>query len=255
MGSDLDIVIPVYNEGRNILPTVDALAKHLAEPFRVMICYDRDDDDTLVALNDYQKPNCEIRFVKNRGEGAIGAVLTGFADSTAGVVLMIPADDDYNAPRLNEMIRQMREGNDIVAPSRFMRGGCMVGCPWLKATLVRLAAATLYYVAGMPTHDPTNGFRFFSRRVLDRIPIESTVGFAYSLELLVKCHRLGWKIAEVPAEWYERKAGTSRFKVIKWVPQYLRWFWYGFATTFLLRRASSVKLKPEPSPTVMANAR
>lgn len=252
MASDLDIVIPVYNEGRNILPTVDALSRHLAEPFRILICYDRDDDDTLIALRDYQAANCEIRFVKNRGEGAIGAVVTGFTDSTASVVLMIPADDDYNAPRLNEMIRKMREGCDIVAPSRFMRGGCMVGCPWLKATLVRIAAATLYYLAGMPTHDPTNGFRFFSRRVLDRIPIESTVGFAYSLELLVKCHRLGWPIAEVPAEWYERKAGQSRFKVIKWVPQYLKWFAYGFATTFLFRPASSVKLKPAPSPTAMS---
>ena len=69
---------------------------------------------------------------------------------------------------------------EIVAASRFMPGGCMVGCPWLKATLVRCAAFTLYHLAGLPTHDPSNGFRLFSRRVLDRFAIESTAGFVYS---------------------------------------------------------------------------
>ena len=71
--------------------------------------------------------------------------------------------------------------------------------------------------------------RLFSRRVLDTIPIESTVGFAYSLELL-KIASLGWD-RRSPLLWYERKQGQSRFRVLKWLPQYLKWFGYAFATT------------------------
>ena len=56
---------------------------------------------------------------------------------------------------------------------------------------------------------PANGLRLFSRRLLDRVRIESSVGFAYGIELLVKCHRLGWNIAEVPAVWYERTTGPE----------------------------------------------
>jgi hypothetical protein len=98
-------------------------------------------------------------------------------------------------------------------------------------------------VARLPTTDASNGFRMFSRRVVERIPVESEAGFCYSIELLVKAHRLGWRIAEVPVRWFERRHGASRFQVIKWLPAYLRWYGYAFATTFLRRPPHSVMLK------------
>lgn len=119
----------------------------------------------------------------------------------------------------------------------------MQGCPWLKAVLVRIGAFTLHRIARLPTHDPTSGFRLFSRRVIDRIAVESDEGFCYSIELLVKAHRLGWRIGEIPALWFERKHGASRFRVLKWLPAYLRWYRYAFATTFLRRPADTVVMK------------
>ena len=68
----------------------------------------------------------------------------------------------------------------------------------------------------------------FSRRVLREIRIESTQGFAFSIELLVKTHKRKWKIEEIPSRWFERKQGKSRFKIMKWMPIYLRWFFYAF---------------------------
>jgi len=70
--------------------------------------------------------------------------------------------------------------------------------------LVRSANFTLHHVARLPTTDASNGFRMFSRRVIDRIEVESRQGFCYSIELLVKAHRLGWTVAEVPVTWIER---------------------------------------------------
>ena len=48
----LDIIIPVYNEGANILPTLQSILRTVKTPPRVLICYDREDDDTLPAIND-----------------------------------------------------------------------------------------------------------------------------------------------------------------------------------------------------------
>ncbi len=48
----LDIVIPVYNEGANILRTLQSIARAVTTPKRVLICYDREDDDTLPAIRD-----------------------------------------------------------------------------------------------------------------------------------------------------------------------------------------------------------
>jgi glycosyltransferase involved in cell wall biosynthesis len=239
--TDLDIVIPVYNEGSNILLTLGALAREVKTAFRVLICYDKPDDDTLPVIQSHSDRFADMRveFVQNRGQGAHGAVLTGFAASDAPFIAVYPADDDYNAGILDKMVARARDGCDIACASRFMPGGSMVGCPWLKAVLVRAAGFTLYYFAKLPTHDATNGFRMFSKRVIKTIPIESSEGFCYSIELLVKAHRLGWKIAEVPAQWMERAHGKSRFRVLRWLPAYLRWYFYAFQTTWLGQRQVS----------------
>jgi len=167
MTPELDIVIPVYNEGRNIVAVLAALKRALATPARVLICYDHAEDDTLPAIraNPQAHAGLPVEFVRNHtGRGVHGAVTTGFAASTAPFVLMFPADDHVNAPMLDRMVALARGGCDIICASRFMPGGAMIGCPWLKAALVRSANFTLHHVARLPTTDASNGFRMFSRR-------------------------------------------------------------------------------------------
>ncbi len=241
----LDIVIPVYNEGANILATLVALRNQVKTTKRVLICYDMQEDDTLKAIAKGQDAvaDLDIRYIKNPARGVHSAILAGLAASEASFVLVYPADDNYNAGILDEMVLSAQKGNDIVCASRFMPGGSMRGCPLLKAVLVRCANFTLRHLARLPTHDASNGFRLFSRRVIETITVESDRGFCYSIEYLVKSHRLGWGIDEVPARWFEREHGTSRFRVLKWLPAYLRWYAYAFATTWLNARADTVKLK------------
>jgi len=233
--ASLDIVIPVFNEGGNILRVLGALRDSVRTPFRVLICYDFDEDDTLAAIRSGPAMPFEVVPVKNWGRGPHRAVRTGFEASRAPAVLVLPADDDYNAGIIDTMVRDFREGAEIVCASRFVPGGRMEGAPRVKALLVRTASLTLYHLARLPVRDATNGFRLFSRRVLEKVPIESTEGFTYSIELLAKCHRLGWRISEVPSVWFERSQGKSRFRVMKWAIPYLRWYLYPFATTFLRR--------------------
>jgi glycosyltransferase involved in cell wall biosynthesis len=232
----IDIIIPVYNEGKIIIDVLEALKINVDTVFRVLICYDHEEDTTLEALDTYPDPGFDVLRVKNRGKGAHGAVITGFKTSTAPAVLVFPADDTFNADMIDNMYEKFREGSEIVAASRFMPGGCMKGAPFMKDLLVRISAFTLYHFARLPVHDASNGFRLFSRKVIENIPIESEEGFVYSIELLVKCHRLNWKISEVPAKWIERTSGKSRFRLGKWLPSYLRWYFFAFATTYLGRK-------------------
>src|SRR6202000_2404211 len=75
MNAQLDIVIPVYNEGRNILATLGALAREVRTPARVMICYDFEGDDTLPAVRDHPEAyaGLEVAFVRNPGRGGTAA--------------------------------------------------------------------------------------------------------------------------------------------------------------------------------------
>ena len=104
----------------------------------------------------------------------------------------------------------------------------MKNCPLLKSILVRIASFTLYYFARIKTKDPTNGFRMFSRKLLNNVSIKSNEGFAYSLELLIKAKHLNLNIIEVPSIWIEREDRKSSFKIIKWSKSYIKWYLLAF---------------------------
>ena len=122
------------------------------------------------------------------------------------------------------MVALARAGADVVAASRYMRGGRQVGGPPLKRLMSRTAGLTLHWFGGVATHDPTNNFKLYSRRFLDATTIESEAGFELALELTVKATLAGRRVAEVPTTWRDRTAGQSNFRLRKWLPHYLHWY-------------------------------
>ena len=232
----LEIIIPVYNEGEKILRLLNELNNYVKTNFKVLICYDFESDDLFNFKNEFKKLNFQINFIKNPSRGPLSAIKQGFLEGNSDAVIVYPADDFLNYKLLDLMYKKFLDGNDIVVASRFMKGGSMKNCPLLKSILVRTASFTLYFLSSIPVKGASNGFRLFSRKLLNEVQIESKVGFAYSLELLVKCHRLKKKISEIPALWEERSEGESRFRLLKWIPQYLKWYLYGLGTTWLKRK-------------------
>jgi dolichol-phosphate mannosyltransferase len=226
--ADLDIIMPVYNEGANIGRALAEIFEKVPLPKRVLVVYDFDEDDTLPALRELAPLYPGVEAVKNTlGRGVLNAIRAGIAATSAEVVVITMADlsDDVAiVPRMVELIRV--EGFDIVCASRYMRGGRQIGGPRLKGWLSRTAGISLHWLAGWPTHDATNAFRAYRRSVLAGIEIESRGGFAYSLEITAKAHAAGQRITELPSTWRDRSAGQSRFRLGAWLPHYLRWYFY-----------------------------
>jgi glycosyltransferase involved in cell wall biosynthesis len=224
----VDLVMPVYNEGGNIARALAELDEHVGLPQRVLIVYDFEGDDTLPVVRELMPRYPWVQLVKNDlGKGVLNAIRAGIAAATSDVVIITMADlsDDLSVvPRMVGLIRD--DGYDVVCASRYMRGGRQIGGPLLKRTLSRLAGLSLYWLGGLPVHDATNAFRAYRRELLASIPIESTGGFEYSLELTAKAHARGARIAEVPSTWRDRTAGKSRFKLRAWLPKYLKWYRY-----------------------------
>jgi glycosyltransferase involved in cell wall biosynthesis len=222
----LSLVVPVYQEGANIEGFLRDAERHVQEPHEVVIVYDFPEDNTLPAIAAMQPPSPCVRLVQNTlGRGVLNALKAGFKGSQGDVIVVMMADRSDEAGDVGAMAREIRGGADVVAGSRYAPGGRQFGGPLLKRTLSRLAGISLHYLAGLPIRDATNNFRAYSRRVIEQIPIESAAGFAVALELTVKAHWRGWRIAEVPTTWHDRSAGQSRFRLFVWLPQYLHWYW------------------------------
>jgi len=230
----LDIVIPVYNEGGNIKALLDQLESRVRADKRVLVVYDFEEDDTLPVLREI-KDSYTFEVVPERnhyGRGVLNALKSGFEASTAPAVLVAMADLSDDLGAVDRMKELLNAGADVVCASRYMRGGRQIGGPAFKKLLSRVAGTTLRYLIGIPTHDISNNFRMYSRRVLESFEVESTGGFELAMELTVKAYAAGMTVAETPSVWRERVAGESNFKLWKWLPKYLHWYCYGVKNTW-----------------------
>jgi dolichol-phosphate mannosyltransferase len=221
----LSIVMPVFKEGEGVEVVLRALARDIRTPHEILVVYDFDEDPTVPVIERLAAEMPAVRGHRNDlGRGVLNAMKAGIASSTAPYVLITMADGSDEPQIVDTMVARARDGADVVAASRYMPGGRQIGGPRLKAMLSRIAGLTLYHLAGVRTHDPTNNFKLYSKRYLDAVTIESRAGFELALELTVKATIEGRRVVEIPTTWRDRTSGTSNFKLRQWLPHYLRWY-------------------------------
>jgi len=222
----LSIVMPVYNEGEVIQKTIQGVETKVKILHELLIIYDMDSDTTIKPVQDLQKKYPNAKLVKNIfGKGALNALKTGLKSAKGEAVCVMMADLTDDPVILNQMYRKYEKGYDVVAASRYMKGGRQIGGPLIKRILTQTAGLSLHYLVGLPTHDATNSFRLYSKKFLKSVKIESDGGFELATELTVKAHFNGYKVTEVPTTWtYFSK--ESRFYLKKWLPKYLKWYFW-----------------------------
>jgi glycosyltransferase involved in cell wall biosynthesis len=223
----ISVILPVYNEDGSIATCLRELTRALqGQEHELLVCYDFDEDKTLPAIAAMSDKPASVKLVRNQfGRGAAGAIRSGFL-AARGDVLVVTMADLSDPPEVAlQMARKIREeGADVVSGSRYMKGGSQTGGPRFKVFLSRAAGLSLRWFAGVGTHDATTNFRAYSRRFIEQVQVESQYGMELALELTVKAHRGGFKVDEVPSTWKDRSAGTSQFRLFRWLPRYLKWY-------------------------------
>lgn len=224
----LSIILPVYNEGESITKVILGIEKVVKQKHEILVVFDFAGDNTVPYVKELQKKYKSLRLVKNKlGKGLLNAVRTGFAAFGGDVVVVMPADLADDPETVNKMFAKILSGFDIVCATRYAKGGKKFGGGFVKTSLSRMAGLTTPLILGIPTTDIANGFKMYRKSVIGAVKIESDGGWEYSCELIIKAHHLGYKITEVPTVWRDRSFGKSKFKLLKWLPKYMRWYIYG----------------------------
>lgn len=225
--SEITLIVPVFEERDNIVPFIKEVKERLLHPHQILIIYDRPTDSTLTKKGEVLSFDDKIRFVQNvYGPGIINAFRTGFEAAETKYVVPIMADLSDTPDTINAMYQRINEGYDLVVASRYCKGGRKVGGPFIKYLLSMTANKTLHHLTGIPTHDMTNAFIMHKREILDRINLRSSGGFEITMEIIAKSFIMGAKICEVPTVNRDRAAGTSNFKILRWISKYMYWYWY-----------------------------
>src|SRR5438105_10033870 len=139
--SALSIVVPVYNEAENITPVLRNLVGAVkATPYEVLIVYDFDADTTVPVVQRLIPQMPQLRLQRNDlGRGVLNAIRKGFQVAKAPYVLVMMADGSDEPEAIDPMLERARSGADVVAGSRYVKGGGHQGDPLRKRTLSRAA--------------------------------------------------------------------------------------------------------------------
>ncbi|NUR70610.1 MAG: glycosyltransferase family 2 protein [Hamadaea sp.] len=240
----VSIVIPVYNEGDNIVKCLERILREVTLDCEVLVVHDTPDDTTVPYAEKAAARDSRVRPVLNTfGRGPAAAIRFGILAAAAPVVVVTMADGSDDPRQIDDLARLVDRGVVVAAASRYMPGGQQVGGPFLKRTLSRLAGRLLRTFARVGTRDATNSFKAYSTEFVRAVGIDSRAGFEIGLELTAKANRLHQPVAEIPTIWLDRAFGVTNFQLSKWLPAYLRWFWFAFGGRMTPQRLTDWRRK------------
>jgi hypothetical protein len=127
-----------------------------------------------------------------------------------------------------------------------MAGGQQVGGGRLKTFLSRTAGRSLHVLTSVGTRDATNSFKAYRREFVQQVGIDSRDGFEIGLELTAKARRLRLPVAEIPTIWLDRTEGASNFKLMTWIPKYLRWYRFAFGHKLTAEQVRQLTQSTQP---------
>lgn len=198
------LVIPVINEGERIRRQLQAIAA-TRPPLDVVIA---DGGSTDGSLDEAFLRSVQVRaLLVKRGPGRLSAQLRMayawcLAEGYDGIVTMDGnGKDGFEA--LPAFVKKLEEGYDLVQGSRYVKGGQAIRTPLDRKIAGRLIHAPLISLAARFRYtDTTNGFRGYSRRLLEdpRVAPFRDVFADYNLlfYLSVQAGRLGFRCLEIP---------------------------------------------------------
>jgi dolichol-phosphate mannosyltransferase len=211
------VIIPTYNEIENI----DAIVRKvmsLEPPFDLLIVDDGSPDGTGAAVKHLQAefPN-RLFLLERQGKLGLGtAYIAGFhyaLDRGYEYIFEMDADFSHNPDDLVRLWAACaHEGYDLAIGSRYITGVNVVNWPIGRVLMSYFAGIYVRFITGMPVMDATAGFKCYTRRVLQTIPLDRIrfVGYAFQIEMKFTTWKYGFRIKEVPIIFTDRTQGQSK---------------------------------------------
>jgi dolichol-phosphate mannosyltransferase len=217
MESDILVIIPTYNESKNIPRLLDRLMS-LKPATDVLIVDDGSPDGTAALVTTARKNHPgRIHLIEREGKQGLGsAYVRGFRyalEQGYTYVCEMDADFSHNPEDVPRLVEKVKSGEaDVAVGSRYSNGISIVNWPLRRLILSYCANLYARFITGIPIKDTTAGFKCIHRKVLESIPLENihSNGYAFQIELHFRAWKAGFKLDEVSIIFREREEGVSK---------------------------------------------
>ncbi|MBP9997748.1 MAG: polyprenol monophosphomannose synthase [Bacteroidales bacterium] len=211
------VIIPTYKEIENISKIINAVFA-LEGEYNILVIDDNSPDGTADKVKELQQEFPQRLFMIQRsGKLGLGtAYLTGFKwalEKDYDYIFEMDADFSHSPDDLPRLLAACTEGGaDMSIGSRYCNGVSVVNWPIGRILISYFASVYVRKVLGFKIYDSTAGFICYSRKVLETMKLDEVrmKGYGFQIEMKYTAHKLGFKIAEVPVIFINRKEGTSK---------------------------------------------
>lgn len=202
----LSIILPSYNEGKNISKASDVISELLASnniPYELIFVDDGSKDDTWNEIEKASKGNPNvvgIHFSRNFGKES--ALFAGLAESTGDACIVMDCDLQHPPETLIEMYRLWQEGYEVVEGVKRSRG---------KESILHKASAGLFYklISKAVKIDMSRASDF---KLLDRKAVDSLLAMPERNAFFRALSAwIGYKTTTVEFDVREREEGESKW--------------------------------------------
>ncbi|MFC1997121.1 polyprenol monophosphomannose synthase [Chloroflexota bacterium] len=213
----LTIVLPTYNEAKNLPKIVSALFDLLLTDLKIIIVDDNSPDGTGKIADDFAKQRQEhISVIHRSGKLGLGtAYIQGFQKALmdgAEVVGQMDADFSHPPEKIIDMLKVL-DSCDVVLGSRYvLEGKVDERWPLWRKGLSSFGNIYARSILALPVRDTTSGFRIWRNQTLRNMPLERvrSNGYAFQVEMTYIAHSLGFQFNEVPIYFADRRWGDSK---------------------------------------------
>ena len=235
----LSIVIPVYNEDKqlhNTVKKINKISKRIKD-YEIVFIDDFSTDNTKQIIKKSIRSNKKIKYYKNIKKGLGSAIGLGINKSTKKFVCIFMCDNSDDLSDLMEYYKIINKNNlDAVLGSRFLKNSRITNYPILKMVLNRIFNYIVKIIFLSNYNDFTNAFKIYKKKTLKELmPIVSD-HFNVFLELPLKIIIRKYKYKIIPISWKGRKIGVSKFKVSELGSMYIFTLLYCFIEKILLKK-------------------
>ncbi|HWR50208.1 MAG TPA: polyprenol monophosphomannose synthase [Bryobacteraceae bacterium] len=209
------VVIPTYNERTNIDKIVTRILTAHAD-LDILIVDDNSPDGT-GQIADELAGDWRGRLSvlhRERKEGLGRAYIAGFSKALTldyDVIVQMDCDLSHDPAYLPALLDHIAD-SDVVLGSRYIQGINVVNWDFKRLVMSKLASKYVQFITRMPYTDPTGGFKCWRAPALRAI-LSSRVfasGYVFQVEMTYRAHKRGFRIAEEPIIFYERRVGVSK---------------------------------------------
>lgn len=212
--ADTLIVIPTYNEKDNVREMAHAIF-HASPDVDILFVDDNSPDGTGRIIDEMCQVDSRVHVMHRKGKEGLGrAYIAGFKWALKkSYEFICEMDCDFSHdPAAIPDFRKAALDADLVLGTRYLGGIRVINWPLGRLFLSKGAAVYVKIVTGMPFTDPTGGFKCFRRGVLETIELDriKSNGYSFQIEMTHQAWLRGFKVAEVPITFEERRSGMSK---------------------------------------------